>query len=91
MYKPKPIDTSSVILSDDIVNLIELISRNIHENWSENKIKDGWVWGEELDATKKTHPSITEYENLSEEEKNYDRTTVTETIKTLIKMGYNIN
>jgi len=90
MYIPKPEDTSNVVLSDEILSLTESIARNTHENWAKNKIEDGWTYGKELDEVKKTHPCLTEYENLSESDKEYDRVTAMEAIKLLIKLGYKI-
>ena len=90
MYTPKPEDTSFVVLPEEIEQLTEIIAKNTHENWAKNKLDDGWVYGECIDVTKKTHPCLIEYENLREEEKHYDRITAMETIKLLIKMGYKI-
>ncbi len=90
MYIPKPEDTSDVLLSQEILDMTELIAKNTHENWAKNKLEDGWVYGTELDDDKKTHPCLIEYEKLSEEDKDYDRTTAIETIKLLIKKGYKI-
>lgn len=77
-------------LSKEILDITEVIAKNTHENWSKNKIEDGWVYGDELDKVKRTHPCLTEYENLSEEDKEYDRVTAMEAIKLLLKMGYKI-
>ena len=90
MYKPKPIDTSDVILSEEITDVIEILSRNTHEVWAEQKLKDGWTYAETTNVEKRTHSCIKEYEKLSEEEIRYDKNTVTEAIKVLIKMGYKI-
>ncbi len=90
MYIPKPEDTSDVLLSQEILDMTELVAKNTHENWAKNKLEDGWVYGEELDDDQKTHPCLIEYEKLSEEDKDYDRTTAIETIKLLIKKGYKI-
>ncbi|MBQ3119231.1 MAG: Ryanodine receptor Ryr [Clostridia bacterium] len=90
MYIPKPQDTSGVALSQEILEMTEQIAKNTHENWAKNKIEDGWVYGKELDDDKKTHPCLIEYEKLSEEDKDYDRTTAMEAIKLLIKNGYKI-
>ena len=90
MYIPKPQDTTDIVLSEEITQLTEIIAKNTHENWAENKIAEGWKYGEKLDNSKKTHPCITEYENLSENDKQYDRTTAMEAIKLLVKMGYKI-
>ena len=90
MYIPKPEDTSGVTLSKEILDITEVIAKNTHENWAKNKIEDGWVYGKELDEVMRTHPCLTEYENLSEEDKEYDRVTAMEAIKLLLKMGYKI-
>lgn len=90
MYIPKPEDTSDVLLSQEILDMTELVAKNTHENWAQNKLEDGWAYGEELDDEKKTHPCLVEYEELSEEDKDYDRTTAMEAIKLLIKKGYKI-
>ena len=90
MYKPKPIDTSDVILTDDITELCELIAKNTHDVWAENRIKDGWTYGEARDDVKKHHPCLIPYEELSDFEKEYDRTTSMETLKLITKLGYKI-
>ena len=90
MYKPKPIDTSDVILTDEITELCELIAKNTHDVWAENRIKDGWTYGEARDDVKKQHPCLIPYEELSDSEKEYDRTTSMETLKLITKLGYKI-
>ena len=90
MYKPQPIDTSAVKLDRDILELCELISKNTHEVWSAGRIKDGWTYGPTRDDEKRTHPCLIPYEELSEEEKEYDRNTSMETLKLIISLGYSI-
>ena len=90
MYIPNPEDTSRITLSEEIEGLTEIIAKNTHENWSKNKLNDGWVYGDTIDEIKKTHPHLVEYEELDEEAKEYDRITAMEAIKLLIKMGYKI-
>lgn len=36
----------------------------IHDNWSKEKLADGWVYGETKDAEKKTHPCLVPFEEL---------------------------
>lgn len=90
MYTPKPIDTSDVVLSNDIIELCEKLSENTHEVWSETRIKDGWTYGEQRDDTNKHHPCLVPYNELSEEEKEYDRNTSLQTLKLIVKLGYKI-
>ena len=90
MYTPKPIDTRDVVLSDDIMQLSEYISKNTHEVWASNRISDGWTYGKERNDEKKTHPCLVPYEELSETEKDYDRGTSLQVLKLILKLGYRI-
>ncbi len=90
MYNPKPIDTSEIKLPDDIIELGEIIAKNVHEQWASNRIKQGWKYGIKRDEIKKEHPCLVEYDKLSEEEKEYDRITAFETLKLIKKFGYKI-
>ena len=89
-YKPEPVDTSDVVLSKELLDLTEIISKNVHENWSESRLKEGWKYGEVRDDKLKTTPCLVPYEELPEIEKEYDRKTAFETIKLLVKLGYSI-
>lgn len=35
-----------------------------HDAWMQDKINDGWVYGEVKDAEKKTHPCLVPYDQL---------------------------
>ncbi|OQR58381.1 RyR domain-containing protein [Bacillus sp. CDB3] len=89
-YKPKAIDTSNVVIPKDIQELTELISKNTHEVWADQRLQEGWRYGEKRDEDKKEHPCLIPYEELSEIEKNYDRRTSLETIKVILALGYEI-
>lgn len=90
MYKPKPIDTGKIVLPKELLELTELIAENVHENWAQSRINEGWVYGEERDDENKTTPCLVEYSKLSEIEKEYDRKTALETIKLIVALGYKI-
>lgn len=90
-YKPKPIDTKDIILPTELNNLIEEMSKNVHEVWAETRISQGWTYGEERNDAEKKHPCLVPYEELSEEEKEYDRNTSIETIKLILKLGFKIS
>ncbi len=90
MYTPKPIDTSSVSLPEELLELTELIAKNVHEVWAEGRISQGWIYDEERNDEKKTTPCLVEYDELTEDEKDYDRKTAMETLKLIISLGYKI-
>lgn len=89
-YTPRPIDTSDVVLPDELVELAEQISRNVHEVWSAGRISQGWKLGPVRNDEKLEHPCLTHYDNLSEEEKDFDRNTSMETLKLILKLGFRI-
>ena len=54
-------------------------------------MKDGWTYGKERNDVNKKHPCLVPYDELSEEEKEYDRSTSIETIKLILKLGFKIS
>lgn len=90
-YVPQPLDTSDVILPEELQPLVEQMAKNVHEVWAENRMKQGWTYGEERDDVLKTHPCLVPYETLPEEEKAYDRNTALGTLKLIVKMGFSIS
>ena len=89
-YVPNPVDTTDVKLPMELESLVEEMAKNVHEVWAQTRISQGWSFGgERNDATKK-HPCLVPYEELSEEEKTYDRNTSVQTLKLILKFGFKI-
>lgn len=89
-YTPQPIDTKDIELPQEFNELAEEISKNVHEVWSAGRMADGWTYGEERNDALKHHPCLIPYEELSEEEKEYDRHTSQETLKLIMKLGFKV-
>lgn len=70
-YEPRPIDTSGVTLTEEILELTELLARNAHDNWAKQRVLDGWTYGPQRDDSAKKHPDLVPYEELPEGEKEY--------------------
>ena len=90
MYNPTPIDTTDVILPDELLALTEQIAENVHDVWAVSRIKEGWTYGTMRDSSAKTTPCLVPYDELPEEEKAYDRNTALETLRLITKLGYKI-
>lgn len=90
LYTPKPIDTSDIQLSDELLELTEKLAENTHEVWAVGRMKQGWTYGEVRDDDQKTTPCMVPYNELPESEKEYDRNTALETLKVIVKLGYHI-
>ena len=58
---------------------------------AETRIKQGWKYGEQRNDELKTHPCLVPYEELPEEEKEYDRNTSIGTLKLIMKLGLKIS
>lgn len=73
-----------------LLESLESIAKNVHEQWMAGRVEEGWTYGAERDDRLKQTPCIVPYESLSEEEKDYDRRTALRVIKSLIELGFNI-
>lgn len=89
-YSPSPFNTSDIVLDQSLLDLQEQLAKNIHEVWAKGRLEGGWVYGKTRDDSKKQHPCLVPYEQLSEEEKSYDRNSAIETLKFILKLGYQI-
>lgn len=73
-----------------LLQLQELLARNNHENWAALRLAEGWRWGAARDDAAKHHPCLVPYEDLPDSEKEYDRRSAMETLKTILLLGYRI-
>jgi RyR domain len=89
-YSPRPVDTSDIALSPELMTLLEKLAENTHDTWATQRISDGWSHGSCRDDTTKQHPGLVPYAALSESEKEYDRRTAAETLKLIIKLGFDV-
>ena len=90
-YILQPIDTSDVELPKEMEQLVEEMSKNVHDVWAEARISQGWKYGKKRDDEKKTHPCLVPYDELPEEEKEYDRKTSIGTLKLILKLGFKVS
>ncbi|MGD0094242.1 MAG: RyR domain-containing protein [Planctomycetota bacterium] len=89
-YEPKPIETGHVSLSGDLAGLMELLAKNVHDTWARQRFQEGWTYGPQRDDINKKHPCLVPYEELPDSEREYDRQSVTATLKAIIALKYDI-
>ena len=89
-YIPKPAEILDIQLPDELIGLSEVIAKNVHEIWAQNRINEGWSYGETRNDELKQTPCLVPYEELSEIEKDYDRKTAINTLKLIMKLGFEI-
>lgn len=90
VYRPLPIDTSSVELPPRLLRLVDLLSENAHEVWAKGRMDEGWTYGPQRDDEAKKHPCLVPYIFLTDEEKEYDLNIAKETLKTLLAMKFTL-
>jgi hypothetical protein len=89
-WSPEPIDTTDILLPDELVALLEQLAENAHDNWGQQRMSDGWRYGPTRDDDKRTHPLLVPYAELLDADKEYDRRLAAQTLKLIIKLGYQI-
>lgn len=89
-YVPAPVPTEGVEIPEGLVDLTEIMAKNVHEVWAAARIAEGWVYGPRRDDGLKTHPGLVSYEELPESEREYDRNTAIGTLKLIRALGYDI-
>jgi ryanodine receptor 2 len=89
-YDPRPIDTSSVELSDDLLKLTEKLAENNHNVWAKLRLEQGWKWGMALSGSGRTHPLLVPYHQLDEAAKETDRQAAIEMLRATLALGYRI-
>ena len=89
-YTPNPINTINVELSEELLELVELLAENTHDNWAAGRIAEEWIYGPVRNDELKQHPCLVPYNELPDNEKEYDRVTSMETLKAIQKLGWKI-
>ena len=51
-YIPAPTDTSREKLPEELMELVEVMAKNVHEVWSQSRLSEGWTYGARRDDEK---------------------------------------
>jgi hypothetical protein len=90
MYQPQPIDSSQIPLPEEIRDLTEKPAASTHDHWALGRMREGWTYGPQRNDELKQHPGLVPYDELTESEKEYDRTTAMETLRAIYALDYRI-
>jgi hypothetical protein len=89
-YRPAPVDTSHVQLTAELIELIEVLSENAHDAWAAARLAEGWTYGSKRNDRHLHHPCLVPYDELTEVEKDIDRTMVLATVQFILAHGYEL-
>jgi len=87
-YTPRPVDTSAVELTPDLLGLTERLAEHAHDVWALGRLAQGWRYGPARDDAAKTHPCLVPYADLPEGEKEFDRRAALGTLTAVVALGY---
>uniref|UniRef100_A0AAN0LPN8 Ryanodine receptor n=1 Tax=Polyphagotarsonemus latus TaxID=1204166 RepID=A0AAN0LPN8_9ACAR len=87
-YKPCPMDLSQIQLSSKMEELVDILAENTHNVWASERIKCQWSYALHEDSEAKRSPHLVPYKYVDEKIKKANRTTASETVKTLLVHGY---
>lgn len=76
------------VLKNEFVNYFAKMN---HEKWCNERISQGWSYGEIRNDDLKQHPCLVDYESLPETEKEYDRSIAIELFESIGKAGFKIS
>ncbi|XP_056888735.1 ryanodine receptor 2 isoform X2 [Takifugu flavidus] len=87
-FTPRPADTTSVTVPENLDYFITRCAENIHENWCLEKFSKGWSFGEKICETSKSHILLKPYQFLSEKDKEAYCGPIRESLKTILSWGW---
>ena len=81
---------SNTPLPADLQPLAERLAKHVHDSWAALRRSQGWSYGPVRDDAARKHPCLVPYDELPEEEKEFDRNTSCETIRFILSHGFRI-
>ena len=61
-----------------------------HRRWMEERLRNGWTWGEKRDDARRTHPDLVPYDELGEASKALDRLAASSLLAILEEVGLGV-
>ncbi|XP_054285011.1 ryanodine receptor isoform X1 [Macrosteles quadrilineatus] len=89
-YNPEPIDTTVVVLNNDLNQIVQKFSEHYHDAWASRKFENGWNYGDSWSDSQRTHPRLKPYHMLNDYEKERYKEPVRESLKALLAIGWTV-
>lgn len=90
-YKPAPLDLGAIILTPRMEELVDQLAENTHNLWAKERIQQGWTYGLNEDPDLHRSPHLVPYSKVDDAIKKANRDTASETVRTLLVYGYNLD
>jgi len=85
-----PIYGPRIMLPEHLRGLVDRLARNTHESWMQQRLSEGWRYGEHRDDATKQHPCLVPYDELPESERSYDVVITEGLLKSILAFGCKI-
>ena len=91
IYLPDPPD-QGIALPRSLKNLVEELAKNNHDNWAKLKMKEGYVYGPQVNDSPmvKNHHDLLPYGMLSESTKESNRSVIKSTLNFVLGLGFHV-
>ncbi|XP_045464164.1 ryanodine receptor isoform X4 [Harmonia axyridis] len=90
-YKPAPLDLGAITLTPKLEELVDQLAENTHNLWAKERIQQGWTYGLNEDSEMMRSPHLVPYSKVDDAIKKANRDTASETVRTLLVYGYNLD
>ncbi|KAK3094056.1 hypothetical protein FSP39_023525 [Pinctada imbricata] len=90
-YRPRPVDTSRVQLSQSFESAVSKFAEHFHDCWALKKIDAGWAFGTSYDDDRKTHPMLKPYHLLDDQTKYKYTGPVKESLRAILVWGWSLD
>ncbi|XP_063919785.1 ryanodine receptor isoform X1 [Zophobas morio] len=90
-YKPAPLDLGAITLTPKLEELVDQLAENTHNLWAKERIQQGWTYGLNEDPDMFRSPHLVPYVKVDDAIKKANRDTASETVRTLLVYGYNLD
>nr|AHW99829.1 ryanodine receptor [Sogatella furcifera] len=90
-YKPAPLDLTAISLTPKMEELVDQLAENTLNLWAKERIQQGWTYGLNEDSDMLRSPHLVPYCKVDEAIKKANRDTASETVRTLLVYGYNLD
>ncbi|CAH0546152.1 unnamed protein product [Brassicogethes aeneus] len=90
-YKPAPLDLTQIALTAKLEELVDQLAENTHNLWAKERIQQGWTYGLNEDPDMYRSPHLVPYCKVDDAIKKANRDTASETVRTLLVYGYNLD
>ncbi|KAJ8959408.1 hypothetical protein NQ318_022098 [Aromia moschata] len=86
-----PLDLSAITLTAKLEELVDHLAENTHNLWAKERIQQGWTYGLNEDPDMLRSPHLVPYNKVDDAIKKANRDTASETVRTLLVYGYNLD